>query len=191
MDSTKKASQIVALLDLKPHPDGGFFLETFRDYSITLSKSQLPPHYKVDRAVSSSIYFLLPSGGIAHLHRIPCAETWHFYMGDPLTVFELYDDGRIKLTIVGLDLEAGHQPQYTVPPNIWFGAFPTLDVESSSSDGSVLNKAPTRDPELHYSLVGVTCAPAFQFDDNELATRDELKALAPAAEPFINYLIPS
>ncbi|XP_072979447.1 uncharacterized protein [Typha angustifolia] len=192
MDSTRKASQIVALLDLKPHPDGGFFLETFRDYSITLSKSQLPPHYKVvDRAVSSSIYFLLPSGGIAHLHRIPCAETWHFYTGDPLTVFELYDDGRIKLTVVGPDLEAGHRPQYTVPPNIWFGAFPTLDVESSSSDGSVLNKAPTRDPELHYSLVGVTCAPAFQFDDNELATRDELKALAPAAEPFINYLIPS
>ncbi|XP_020089691.1 uncharacterized protein LOC109711177 [Ananas comosus] len=190
MDSPRKAPEIVALLDLKPHPDGGFYLETFRDFSITLPKSQLPPHYKVSRPVSSAIYFLLPSGGIAHLHRIPCAEIWHFYLGEPLTVFELYNDGRIKLTVVGPDLEAGHRPQYTVPPDVWFGAFPTLDVESCSADGSVLVKAPKRDPELHYSFVGVTCAPAFQYDDNELATRAELKNLAPSAEPFLNYLIP-
>jgi Cupin superfamily (DUF985) len=119
MDSLKKASEIVATLDLKAHPDGGFYAETFRDPSISLSKSQLPPRCtlslsvfsfrisfffdqllelrvlcsfactcidKVDRAVSSAIYFLLPSGGIAHLHRIPCAETWHYYGGEPLTV---------------------------------------------------------------------------------------------------------
>ncbi|CAL9137177.1 unnamed protein product [Musa textilis] len=187
----KKASEVAALLDLQPHPDGGFYLETFRDSSITLSKSQLPPQYNVDRAVSSAIYFLLPSGNVAHLHRIPCAETWHFYMGEPLTVFELLDDGQVKLTIVGPDLEAGHRPQYTVPPNVWFGAFLTLAVESSPDDGSVLVKTSSRDPELHYSLVGVTCAPAFQFDDNELATLAELKPLYPKAEPFLNYLITS
>ncbi|CAL9760112.1 unnamed protein product [Musa acuminata subsp. burmannicoides] len=187
----KKASEVAALLDLQPHPDGGFYLETFRDSSITLSKSQLPPQYNVDRAVSSAIYFLLPSGNVAHLHRIPCAETWHFYMGEPLTVFELLDDGQVKLTIIGRDLEAGHCPQYTVPPNVWFGAFLTLDVESSPDDGSVLVKTSSRDPELHYSLVGVTCAPAFQFDDNELATLDELKPHYPKAEPFLNYLITS
>ncbi|URE28006.1 Cupin superfamily (DUF985) [Musa troglodytarum] len=187
----KKASEVAALLDLQPHPDGGFYLETFRDSSITLSKSQLPPQYNMDRAVSSAIYFLLPSGNVAHLHCIPCAETWHFYMGEPLTVFELLDDGQVKLTIVGPDLEAGHRPQYTVPPNVWFGAFLTLDVESSPDDGSVLVKTSSRDPELHYSLVGVTCAPAFQFDDNELATLAELKPLYPKAEPFLNYLITS
>ncbi|WOL12157.1 hypothetical protein Cni_G20922 [Canna indica] len=190
IDSTKKkASEITALLDLQPHPDGGFYLETFRD-SISLSKSELPPRYKADRSVSSAIYFLLPSGSVAHLHRLPCAETWHFYMGEPLTVFELLDDGQIKLTVVGPDLGAGHRPQYTVPPNVWFGAFLTMDVEASLSNGTFV-RTHRRDPELHYSLVGVTCAPAFQFEDNELAKFDELKHLYPNAEPFLNYLIPS
>ncbi|XP_020110151.1 uncharacterized protein LOC109725988 [Ananas comosus] len=187
--NTKTSSEIASLLDLKPHPEGGFFAETFRDFSITLPKSLLPPHYKVERPVSTAIYFLLPSGSVSHLHRIPCAETWHYYMGEPLTVFELHDDGHIELTVLGPDLNAGHRPQYTVPPNVWFGSFPTLDVESFASDGSLLVKSRKRDSELHYSLVGCTCAPAFQFEDFQLATRDELKALAPNAEPFLNYLV--
>ncbi|XP_058089339.1 uncharacterized protein LOC131236222 [Magnolia sinica] len=188
MGSLKKASEIAAVLNLQPHPEGGFYSETFRDSSITLSKSQLPSHYKVDRPISTSIYFLLPSGSVSHLHRIPCAETWHFYMGEPLTVFELSEDGKIKLTALGTDLEAGQRPQYTVPPNVWFGSFPTGDVESYSPDGTSLVKAPARDAENHYSLVGCTCAPAFQFQDFELASRANVLAFASHAEPFISYL---
>uniref|UniRef100_A0A0E0DYB2 DUF985 domain-containing protein n=1 Tax=Oryza meridionalis TaxID=40149 RepID=A0A0E0DYB2_9ORYZ len=187
----KTAAEIVAMLDLQRHPDGGFYLETFRDPSISLPKSALPPRYKVDRSVSSAIYFLLPAGEIAKLHRIPCAETWHYYMGEPLTVFEVHDDGQIKMTVVGPDLRHGQRPQYTVPPNVWFGAFLTRDVESFTEDGSVFVKTPGRDSELHYSFVGVTCAPAFQFEDNEMATRETMKTLAPKAEAFINYLVPS
>lgn len=104
-------------------------------------------------------------------------------------VFELQDDGQVKLTIVGPDLEAGHRPQYTVLPNVWFGAFLTMDVDASP-DGSVLAKTHRREPELHYSLVGVTCAPAFQFEDNELTSFDELKAVYPKAEAFLKYLLP-
>ncbi|XP_077236419.1 rmlC-like jelly roll fold protein [Tasmannia lanceolata] len=188
MGSPKMASEIATLLNLVPHPEGGFFSETFRDSSITLSKSLLPPQYKVDRPISTSIYFLLPSGSISHLHRIPCAEVWHFYMGEPLTVFELSEDGQIKLTVLGLDLEAGQRPQYTVPPNVWFGSFPTRDVESHSSNGSSLVRAPLRDAETHYSLVGCTCAPAFQFQDFELAKYEDIIGLAPNANPFIRYL---
>ncbi|KAL6010591.1 hypothetical protein ACLOJK_001025 [Asimina triloba] len=186
---------------------------------------------KVDRPISTAIYFLLPSGSVSHLHRIPCGETWHFYMGEPLTlltvklsgavthfnfycerereraklwgarsretgltraavspVFELSDDGKIKLTVLGTDLEAGQKCQYTVPPNVWFGSFPTADIESYSSDGSSLVRAPKRDPECHYSLVGCTCAPAFQFEDFELASRAKLLAFAAHLEPFIRYL---
>ncbi|MQL87724.1 hypothetical protein Taro_020266 [Colocasia esculenta] len=106
-------------------------------------------------------------------------------------VFELHDGGKIKLTIVGPDLETGQLFHYTVPPNTWFGCFPTLDVESSSPNGSSLKLAAKRDPEHHYTVLGVTCAPAFQFQDNELATSAELIALAPEAEPFIRYLGPS
>ncbi|KAK9274650.1 hypothetical protein L1049_021901 [Liquidambar formosana] len=72
--TSASTSEIVAKLNLNPHPEGGFFSETFRDTSVILSKSQLQPRYKVDRPVSTSIYFLLPSGSVSHLHRIPCAE---------------------------------------------------------------------------------------------------------------------
>lgn len=183
-----KASEVAAMFNLKPHPEGGFYSETFRDPSITLSKSQLPPQYKVDRPISTCIYFLLPSGYVSRLHRIPCAETWHFYKGDPLTVFELTNTGEVKQTILGSDIAAGQKVQYTVPPYVWFGSYPTMDLQTSSSDGKSLVKAPTRDSESHYSLVGCTCAPAFQFEDFELAKRAEMIEFAKGAEAFISYL---
>ncbi|KAB1209413.1 hypothetical protein CJ030_MR6G006205 [Morella rubra] len=181
------ASEIVAKLNLTPNPEGGFYSETFRDNSIVLSKSQLPPEYKVERAVSSCIYFLLPSGNVSRLHRIPCAETWHFYVGEPLTVLELNDkDGSVKLTCLGPNLMDNQQPQYTVPPNVWFGSYPTKDI-TISPDGAVL-KSPPRDGENHFSLVGCTCAPAFQFQDFELAKRSELVSRFPNSESLVTFL---
>lgn len=182
------ASEIVTKLKLNPHPEGGFYSETFRDSSVILSKSILPPQYKVERPVSTCIYFLLPSGNVSCLHRIPCAETWHFYLGEPITVAELNEeDGKFKLTRLGSDLIGDdQQPQYTVPPNVWFGAFPTNDL-SISADGTLL-KAPPRDGERHYSLVGCTCAPAFQFEDFELAKRSELVSRFPSSEPLVSLL---
>ncbi|PPD84615.1 hypothetical protein GOBAR_DD18441 [Gossypium barbadense] len=197
------ASEIATKLNLASHPEGGFFSETFRDSSVMLSTSQLPPQYKVDRAVSTSIYFLLPAGSVSHLHRIPCAETWHFYLGEPLTtksllfwvineaylkqVLELDEkDGQVKLTCLGPDLLNNQKVQYTVPPNVWFGAFPTKDF-NISTDGAVTKNDP-RDAESHYSLVGCTCAPAFQFQDFELAKRSELVTRFPKHEHLISLL---
>ncbi|KAH9652782.1 actin 1 [Citrus sinensis] len=181
------ASEISAKLNLKPHVEGGFYTETFRDASVFLSKSQLPSEYKVDRAVSTAIYFLLPSGSVSRLHRLPCAETWHFYTGEPITIFELNDkDGKIKLTCLGNDLGNNQQPQYTVPPNVWFGSFPTNDFHISP-DGAV-SKVESRDAESHYSLVGCTCAPAFQFEDFELAKRSDLVSSFPNHAPLISLL---
>ncbi|KAL4180699.1 hypothetical protein AMTRI_Chr12g233940 [Amborella trichopoda] len=185
---SKRVSEIVDLLHLEPHPEGGYYAETFRDTSVTLKKSQLPSQYKVDRPISTNIYFLLPSGNISLIHRIPCAETWHFYMGDPLTVVELGDDGKVKFTVLGPDLASGQKLQYVVRPYVWFGSFPSKDIETFSSDGSSLLKAPRRDPELNFSLVGCTCSPAFQFDDFELAKQSHLLSFAPNARPFIEYL---
>ncbi|KAB2633964.1 hypothetical protein D8674_036606 [Pyrus ussuriensis x Pyrus communis] len=180
------ASEIVAKLKLNPHPEGGFYFETFRDTSIALPLCQLPPDYKVERPVSSSIYFLLPSGSVSRLHRIPMAETWHFYVGEPITVVELGEDGKVKLTCLGPNLGEDQQPQYTVPPNVWFGSFPTKDY-SISPEGALLKAAP-RDAETHYSLVGCTCAPAFQFQDFELAKRSDLLPLFPGYEALITLL---
>ncbi|KAI8553291.1 hypothetical protein RHMOL_Rhmol05G0003900 [Rhododendron molle] len=187
--SSATASKIVEKLNLKPHPEGGFYSETLRDTSVLLSKSQLPPQYKVDRPVSTCIYFLLASGSVSHLHRIPCAETWHFYMGEPLTVLELNEkDSSAKLTCLGPNPIGTNQLlQYTVPPNVWFGAFPTQDIIISSENGAV-KTAPRREPEEHFSLVGCTCAPAFQFEDFELARRSELISRFPKHESLINML---
>ncbi|WCJ42823.1 hypothetical protein M5689_023607 [Euphorbia peplus] len=182
------ASEIVKKLNLQPHPEGGFYWESFRDGSVSLPTSLLPPPYKVGRAVSTAIYFLLPSGCVSHLHRIPCAETWHFYLGQPLTVLELNEkDGKVKLTKLGSDLFGDNQHlQYTVPPNVWFGAFPSNDYIISPEGG--VTKTPARDSESHYSLVGCTCAPAFQFEDFELARKSELVSLFPNHESLISLL---
>ncbi|KAH7851466.1 hypothetical protein Vadar_012018 [Vaccinium darrowii] len=186
--ASASASQIVEKLNLKSHPEGGFFSETLRDTSVLLSKSQLPPEYKVDRPISTCIYFLLPSGSVSLLHRIPCAETWHFYMGEPLTVVELNEkDGSLKLTCLGPNPIGTNQLlQYTVPPNVWFGAYPTQDIDVSTENGAV--QTAQRDAEKHFSLVGCTCAPAFQFEDFELARRSELISLFPKHGSLINLL---
>lgn len=94
--------------------------------------------------------------------------------------------GGAKFTCLGTDLSDNQKPQYTVPPNVWFGSFPTKDF-SISADGSLL-KAPSRDAERHYSLVGCTCAPAFQFQDFELAKRSDLISRFPQMESLINAL---
>ncbi|XP_004508010.1 uncharacterized protein [Cicer arietinum] len=181
------ASEIAKKLNLQPHPEGGFYAETFRDHSVLLSTSHLPPQYKVDRPVSTSIYFLLPSGNMSRLHRIPCSETWHHYIGDPITVVELNEkDASVKFTCLGSDLTKDQTPQYTVPPNVWFGSFPTNDFTVSVDGGFV--KAPPRDGESHYSLVGCTCAPAFQFQDFELAKPSHLISHFPQLEPLITTL---
>ncbi|RDX92341.1 hypothetical protein CR513_25541 [Mucuna pruriens] len=181
------ASEIAKKLNLEAHPEGGFYVETFRDHSIHLSTSQLPPEYKVDRPVSTSIYFLVPSGSVSRLHRIPCAETWHHYIGDPLTVVELNEnDGSVKFTCLGSDLSQNQVPQYTVPPNIWFGSFPTKDF-TFSVDG-VFQRAAPRDSERNYSLVGCTCAPAFQYQDFELAKPSYLIPRFPQLKPLLTAL---
>ncbi|KAM4097539.1 hypothetical protein ACJW30_07G008300 [Castanea mollissima] len=105
----------------------------------------------------------------------------------PPEVVELNDkDGQVKLTCLGPNLLDNQQPQYTVPPNVWFGSLPTKDI-SLSLDGTVL-KAPPRDGETHFSLVGCTCAPAFQFQDFELAKRSELVSRFPSSEALISLL---
>ncbi|GAA0167817.1 hypothetical protein Leryth_023619 [Lithospermum erythrorhizon] len=191
MDSTSPeatTSKLITKLNLQPNPEGGFYSETFRDNSVFLSKSHLPSHYKVDRPVSTCIYFLVPSGSVSRLHRIPCAETWHFYLGDPLTVMELNEtDGSVKFTCLGPNPLAENQHvQYTVPPNVWFGAFPTNDIDIIGD--LEVTKREARDAEKHFSLVGCTCAPAFQFEDFELAKRSELSIRFPSYLPLLSLI---
>lgn len=97
-------------------------------------------------------------------------------------------DGTVKLTRLGPNpLAPNEEAQYTVPPNVWFGAFPANDIDISADMKSLVKAAP-KDSESHFSLVGCTCAPAFQFEDFELAQRAHLVSMFPEHEPLISLL---
>jgi len=104
------AAEIVRLLELKPHPEGGHFRETFRD-----------ERAGAGRAASTAIYFLLARGERSHWHRIDAAEVWHFYAGAPLSL-EIAEDGTIRQVMLGPDLAAGEAPHAVVPAGAWQAA---------------------------------------------------------------------
>lgn len=110
------ADEIVRLLGLQPHPEGGQFRETFRDTAGTAG-----------RAVSTAIYYLLRAGEVSHWHRVDAAEVWHFYAGGPLAL-EISADGRsVAAHRLGGDLAAGERPQIVVPAGAWQAATPLGD----------------------------------------------------------------
>ena len=111
MPLPKAASDIIARLGLKPHPEGGHYCETFRD-----------PNTDADgRSRSTAIYFLLARGERSHWHRIDAVEVWHYYAGASLTLRVADDKGQRSLKL-GADLAGGEQPQAIVPPRTWQAA---------------------------------------------------------------------
>ena len=113
--STPSAAQIIRLLGLEPHPEGGHFCQTFRDAR------------EVDgRAVSTAIYFLLARGERSHWHRVDAVEVWHYYAGAPL-VLEVAAAGQIERMRLGPNLTAGERPQAAVPAHTWQAAESTGD----------------------------------------------------------------
>lgn len=105
--TTRSAAEIVHLLDLAPHPEGGFYRETFRD-----------PVAADGRAVSTAIYYLLPAGQTSAWHRVDAAEVWHFYAGAPLELSLADASGRIVHRL-GADLASGERPQLVAPAGAW------------------------------------------------------------------------
>jgi uncharacterized protein len=110
------AADIIARLDLKPHPEGGHYRETFRDSNVDADGR---PH-------ATAIYFLLARGERSHWHRIDAGEIWHYYAGDALTLRISDDDGTRSLRL-GPDIVAGDVPQAIVPAQAWQAAESTGD----------------------------------------------------------------
>lgn len=106
-----EADAIIAALNLKPHPEGGHYAETFRD-----------PDPVGGRSHSTAIYFLLKRGERSHWHRIDAAEGWHFHGGAPLRLSVSPDGVAAGHRVLGLDLAAGARPQIVVPRGVWFAA---------------------------------------------------------------------
>ena len=107
------APEVIRLLDLRPHPEGGHFRETFRDTR------------RIDggRAASTAIYFLLARGERSHWHRLDAEELWHWHAGSPLTLeMAPGDAGPVTSLRLGGDLAAGERPQAIVPAHVWQSA---------------------------------------------------------------------
>jgi uncharacterized protein len=113
MMSALTAREIIGLLDLKPHPEGGHYRETFRDPARTPGTSE--------RSVSTAIYFLLATGERSHWHRLDAAEIWHYYAGAPLMLWLAADRGPTGVRL-GSDLFAGERPQAVVDAGVWQSA---------------------------------------------------------------------
>ena len=106
------AADIIRLLDLRPHPEGGFYRETFRD----------SVRSEAGRAASTAIYFLLEAGQVSHWHRVDAAEIWHFYAGAPLTISVSRTGEGVNRQVLGHDLFKGERPQFVVPAHWWQSA---------------------------------------------------------------------
>ena len=109
--SSLTAADIIRLLELQPHPEGGHYRETFRDTRTIDGK----------RAASTAIYFLLARGERSHWHRVDAVETWHWHAGAPLRL-EIADNEKPASILLGPDLAAGQRPQGIVPTGAWQAA---------------------------------------------------------------------
>lgn len=105
------AQEIIAALNLKPHPEGGHFVETWRDV-------------KADgqRGHGTAIYYLLQHGEISAWHKVDATEIWHFHAGAPLALKVGVDGGDVREYVLGSDLARGERPQVIVPANAWQSA---------------------------------------------------------------------
>ena len=133
------AAEIIRLLDLKPHPEGGHYRQTFRDPRTV---------HDGTRAASTAIYFLLARGERSHWHKVDAAEGWHYHAGAPLELAIALDaKGPVKRVTLGPDLLAGERPQAIVPAHAWQAALSLGD----------------------WTLLSCTVAPGFEFEHFELA----------------------
>jgi predicted cupin superfamily sugar epimerase len=151
----ERIDELVSRLGLAPHPERGFYLETYRAFTAVSAATHAGP-----RAAGTAIYFLITADAPATaLHRLRSDEIFHLYEGGPLEILRLHPDGRADVARLGLDLAAGERPQAVVPAGTWFGT----ELAAGAS----------------HCLVGCTVAPGFEFTDFELAEGPELGARYP------------
>lgn len=157
---------LVRQLELLPHPEGGYYKETYRSQElITGSKDGLFPD---QRSYGTAIYFLLGGNDFSAFHRIKSDEIWHFYEGGPLHIYVINESGELSVIKLGRDISAGAVYQAVVPAGCWFASAPAHKEQ--------------------YALVGCTVAPGFDFRDFEMAERQELCSLFPQHITLITQL---
>jgi uncharacterized protein len=156
------AKEIKALLKLEPHPvEGGSFRRTYT----SAGSVELP---RGVRAQGTAIYYLLETGGFSEMHVLASDEIFHFYLGDPVEMLQLYEDGRSAVFTLGPDLAAGQHVQLVVPAGVWQGT-------RLVGEGKV-------------ALLGCTVTPGFDFADYVGGNYADLMAKWPAEAERIRKL---
>jgi len=145
--------QLITQFELIPHPEGGYYKETYRSGEI-ITQDALPARFPGDRSFSTAIYFLLEKEDFSAFHRIKSDECWHFYTGNTLNIYVLHLSGELEIILLGNDLNKGERFQYVVPAGCWFASAPAEDAA--------------------FSFVGCTVAPGFNFADFEMAKAGDL-----------------
>jgi predicted cupin superfamily sugar epimerase len=152
-------------LNLRPHPEGGYYRETYRA-ELSVAEETLPAGFSGTRSISTAIYFLLDGDNFSAFHRLRSDEVWHFYAGTPLLIHVIRPgSGEYAEIQLGADLDRGQAPQAVVQAGWWFAC-------------------QVRDPNS-FALVGCTVAPGFDFADFEMATRHELVGVYPQHRELI------
>jgi len=160
--------KIIELFGMSPlEVEGGYYVETYRAGE-TVDVGGLPGRYGGGRDFSTAILYLLPAGECSRFHRVKSDEVFHFYLGDPVEMIQLLDDGTCKEIILGSDVTAGEMVQVVVPAGTWQGAY----VRQGGK----------------FALMGCTVAPGFEFADFEIGDREELLAEYPRAREVIERL---
>lgn len=165
------ADDLIRKLNLMPLPwEGGYYRETWRA-GVSIPADALGDAYSGPRDAGTAIYYLLTPDTLSRLHRLPSAETFHFYLGDPVEMLLLADAPEYRTVTYGSDLMAGELVQFTVPGMVWMGA----------------RLAPGR-VRHGYALMGTTVAPGFDFDDLIMGHADTLAAQYPDCAETIRAL---
>jgi uncharacterized protein len=153
-------------LKLEPHPEGGYYRQTYKS-ELVIPHDSLPGH-SGPRAVSTAIYFLLEGKNFSAFHRLRSDEMWHFYAGSPLLVHIIDRAGAYSSLLLGNDPDTAQVFQAVVPAGQWFASH-VADWTS-------------------WALVGCTVAPGFDFADFELARREQLIGECPRHRDLISRL---
>lgn len=154
------ADYFIEKLEMEAHPEGGFYKESY--------KSEMGYSLNGDsRALWTSIYFLLKTGEISHLHRLKSDEMWYYHAGEALSIYMISPEGELIVEQLGLNVQDGEKPQVLVPKGYIFG--------------SAMN-------QNGYSLVGCMVSPGFDFKDFELFNKSDLLIQYPNHKDVINKL---
>jgi len=163
----KDATYWVERLRLEPHPEGGYFRQTYRS-DVTIAREALPAGFVGARAASTAIYFLLEGKNFSAFHRLRSDEVWHFYVGAPVSVHLIEPSGKYSSITMGSNPDAGQSFQAVVRAGCWFASH-VADWQS-------------------FAVVGCTVAPGFDFEDFDMGKRAELVAEYPLHQEVIQRL---